>query len=344
VTLVPLHPSMTNRAAFVDSLFSKDVRDPTKLTAAIARGALTWSYADDGSRALILRAWLEAWRRAVGLPADSTAPPCPAQDAAWVAFFSGYVARNSLDLCTPTLSLHGFDEEGHAVYKNGGYDRAPFLRGGEWQIGAFNAQGSVVGDPAVSTVARFLEHVYYGSHAVVILSSRDVGSEVGDLREDMGDALPVRVDPASSHYGGSAALTGRYYCPDGAPAPHGLTLDVEALAATGSEPLLFALLVGVTASTNRNEFLQLEGWPAQNAISPTGGARHNADYEANETTFWNFSTFGASVCSEKRSTPVFLAPADFSLVIRMDTKMPYYWGANAGNVGDSWMHPDLIVL
>ncbi len=122
MTLVPLHSSMTNRAAFVNSLFSRDVRDPTKLTAAIARGALTWSYADDGSRALILRAWLEAWRRAVGLPADPTAPPCPAQDAAWVAFFSGYVARNSLDLCTPTLSLHGFDEEGHAVYKNGGYD------------------------------------------------------------------------------------------------------------------------------------------------------------------------------------------------------------------------------
>jgi hypothetical protein len=344
MTLVPLNPAMTNRADFVNSLFSADVRDAAGLQAAIAAGALSWSYADPASRGLILRAWLEAWRRAAGLPDDSGAPPCPAQDAAWIAFVCAYLARNDLDLCTPRLSLHGLDARGRAIYKNSGYQRTPFLRGGTWQLGAFDAQGSLVGDPSTSTVARFLEHLYYGSHIVVILSPKDIRSVVRDLRDDMADALPVRTDEVSSHYGGSAVLSGRYYCPDGAPRRHGVTFDVETLAVTGAEPLLLALLVGVTASTNRNEFLQLEGWPAQESISPPGGERHNADYEANEATYWNFSTFGASACTEKRSTPVFLAPADFSLTLQADTKMPHYWGANAGNVGDAWMHPDLVVL
>lgn len=344
MTVIPLDPGLTNRAAFVNSLFAKDVRDPARLTAAIGQGALTWSYADSLSRGLVLRSWLESWRRAVGLPDDGSAPPCPAQDARWLAFIGDYLERNRLDLCTPSLALHGFDKQGRAIYKNSGYQRAPFLRDGQWQLGAFDPQGIVVGDPATSTVARFLEHLYYGSHVVVVLSEKDTSSVVGDLRDDMTDALPTATDKVSSHYGLSAMMSGRYYSPDGAPQPHGLTLDVEALAVTGSEPLLLALLVGVTASTNRNEFLQLEGWPAQTVVVPAGGERHNADYAANEATYWNFSTFGASACSEKRSTPVFLAPPDFSLAIRLDTKMPYYWGANAGNHGDAWMHPDLVVL
>jgi len=344
MTVISLNPDLTNRAAFVNNLFSKDVRDSAKLTAAIGQGALTWSYADSVSRGLVLRSWLESWRRAVGLPDDDSAPPCPAQDARWLSFIGDYLKRNKLDLCTPSLSLYGFDKKGLAIYKNSGYQRTPFLRNGQWQIGAFDTQGFVVGDPATSTVARFLEHIYYGSHVVVVLSGKDTKSVVGDLRNDMTDALPTSTDQVSSHYGLSAMMSGRYYSPDGAPQPHGMTRDVEALAVTGSEPLLFALLVGVTASTNRNEFLQLEGWPAQTVVFPAGGERHNADYEANEATYWNFSTFGASACTEKRSTPVFLAPSDFSLTIQRDTKMPYYWGANAGNDGDSWMHPNLIVI
>ena len=58
-----------------------------------------------------------------------------------------------------------------------------------------------------------------------------------------------------------------------------------------------------------------------------GGARHNADYQANESLYWNFSTYGASVYSEKRSTPIFLANANFNLAINPATGMPTYTGA-----------------
>lgn len=33
---------------------------------------------------------------------------------------------------------------------------------------------------------------------------------------------------------------------------------------------------------------------------------------------------------------------DFDLTLHSDTKMPYYWGGNSGNVGTTWMHPQLM--
>jgi hypothetical protein len=123
--------------------------------------------------------------------------------------------------------------------------------------------------------------------------------------------------------------------------------DIESLATTnppGGEPLALALLVGVTATTYANAFVQLEGWPARAWPSPPGGERHNGDYATNEATLWNVATSGASAYSEKRSTPIFLANAAFDLTLEASTGMPYYWGANAGNVGDGWMHPDLVVF
>lgn len=349
--IIALQPDMSNKAAFVNSLFSTDVRDPAQngLNQAICSGQLSYSYTDPRSRGLILGAWLAGWQSVTGgSPDPSALARCPRQDLSLIQFLAGYLAANGLDLCAPQLTFNEINQSGLAVYNDLGYTRQPFVSsGGRWLYGAFDADGVLVGDPTQATVARLLELVFYGAHIVVISSSEDGGGGVADLRGAMNGALPNRIDPANSHYGGSGIATGSYYAPDGAPTPSILHPDVESLATSsppGGEPLLFSLLVGVTASTHANDFCQLEGWPAQTSVWPLGGARHNADFVANEQTLWNFATFGASVHSEKRSTPIFLAQASFDLTLHSDTGMPYYWGANAGNVGDSWMHPYLVII
>ena len=345
----PLQNTMLNKAAYVNSLFLPDVRDPTRntLLQSIRSGQLAYAYTDPSSAGLILGAWLAAWQDAVGAPSDPVAlARCPEQDSRIIAFLAGYLATTGLDLCLPQLGFSSLNPKGWAVYTNSGYQRFPFRGAGGWNFGAFDADGNVIGTPGDATVAVFLELLFMGAHIVAISSKKDVGEGTQDLLDDLkGSGLPLATDAYSSHYGGAAAASGRYYAPAGAPSPS-LGHDYETLATTtppGQEPLAFALLVGVTAVTNRNCFLQLEGWPSQYALLPPGGQRHNADYAANESTFWNFSTFGACAYSEKRSTPVFLAGSQFDLTIHQDTGMPWYWGANAGNAGDAWMHPDLVI-
>ncbi len=330
----PLQPTMSNKAAFVNSLFDSDVRDPSQngLGSAIDGGALRFPYADGGSEALMLGAWNAAWQAYLGAPFDPAAlARCPQQDVAGIGFLAGYIAANPVDLCVPALTFDHLDPASElAVYRDAGYQRLTFGK-----------------DPTgLATVATFLQLLYFGAHIVAISSSRDGGSEVADLSDALSDSkLPLATDVVSSHYGGSAFLTGRYYAAPGGPTPGLRDTEIFATSAPpGNEPLLFSILVGVTASTHRNCFLQLEGWPAQRAISPPGGQRHNADYVANEQTLWNFATYGASVFSEKRSTPIFLANRTFDLTLHADTGMPYYWGANAGNIGDGWMHPQLVIV
>lgn len=348
--IVPLLPDMSNKAAFVNSLFSSDVRDPAQngLDAAIRGGELSYSYADPQSRGLILGAWLAGWQSVTGGSPDPTAlARCPAQDLSLIRLLADYVERNALALCQPRLTFNEINHSGLAVYQDLGYTRQPFLDGDRWLYGAFDADGLPVGAPTASTVALFLEHIFYGAHIVIISSDKDGGGQVANFQRALDGALPNRTDLANSHYGNSGIASGSYYSPAGAPTPTITAPDVETLATTqppGGEPLMFAFLAGVTASTHANIFCQLEGWPSQTSLSPPGGARHNADFAANEATLWNFSSFGASVHSEKRSTPIFLAQSSFDLTLHSDTGMPYYWGANAGNVGDSWMHPYLVII
>lgn len=346
---VPLQADMGNKAAYVNSLFLPVIRDPSQnaLLASIRAGHLAYAYTDAHSAGLVLGAWLAAWQDAEGAPCDPQAlARCPHQDRQVIGFLAGYLATTGLDLCLPQLAFSSLNAKGWAIYRNAGYQRLPFKHAGTWCFGAFDANGNVIGTPWASVVAVFLQLLFMGAHIVAISSTKDVGQGTQDLLDDLkASGLALATDAYSSHYGGAAAASGRYYAPAGAPSPL-LGADRETLATTsppGQEPLALALLVGVTAVTHRNCFLQLEGWPSQYALQPPGGQRHNADYAANESTFWNFSTFGACAYSEKRSTPVFLAGSQFDLTIHQDTGMPWYWGANAGNAGDAWMHPELVI-
>ena len=74
----------------------------------------------------------------------------------------------------------------------------------------------------------------------------------------------------------------------------------------GAEPLITALLVGITAQDRSEQFFagRRLANPAR-LETHSGGRRHNSDFQANAATLWNFSTFGCCAYSEKRSTPFF---------------------------------------
>lgn len=351
--VVPLQADMSNIAVFVNSLFSPAVRNSTQngLSTAIAAGALYFPYADATSRGLILGAWLAAWQAHVGAAFDATANArCPAPDRTFIAFIADYLQTNQLLYWRPALTFDGFttvDDTSFARYANAGYAAMPFVSDGAWQFGGFDDTGAIVTGDGPPTVAQFLFDLFYGAHMVAVSSSQDVdgGSTVAPLDLAAG-GLPTHVDLVNSHYtqGLNSIASGDYYAPASAPMPSLGALDIETLSPTLTDlPLLLALLVGTTAKTTPNQFLQLEGWPSQVTLFPAGGARHGADFAANQSTLWNFSTFGACVYSEKRSTTLFLANADFDATLSSVTGMPLYWGAEADNVDDGWMHPSLIV-
>jgi hypothetical protein len=343
-SVIPLSSDMKNKAAFVNSLFDPAVRGSTLLDPAVAKGALAYSYADATSQGYILDAWLAAWRMRAGDPYDADAyARCPEQDSQFIEFLVNYVLDNGLYLCAPSLTLQT-PVVSPPIYASTGYSSAPFIdpTTKAWNYGTFWV------DPAApnQTVSQFLYLLFFGAHTVVVSSSADQngGPKVGSFREAMkASGLFTRHDLYNSHYGISGGVSGTYYAPVGAPTPTVANRDVEVFAATsppGQEPLIFAFVTGDTALKDPNSFIQLEGWPSQDVVLPKpGGARHSADYQANISLFWNFSTFGASAYSEKRSTPIFLANANFNLTPLTATRMPSYTGASSL---EGWMHPELI--
>jgi hypothetical protein len=345
--LVPLLPDMSNKAAFVNSLFTNAVRDPAdnNLDPMIAAGSLLYPYADPTSQGYILNGWLAAWQMYAGDPYNQADyQRCPVQDGYFIQWLVEYIEANDLYLSAPALTL----QPGGAsppVYVCTGYGRSQFYNPSTktWNYGSYWSNPGARNQ----TVSQFLYLLYFGAHTVVISSSAnlDGGNAVQNFHDALQKSgLPTRKDLYNSHYGVSGGATGIYYAPQGAPTPSVANRDVESLATSsppGKEPLNISLVTGQTASSDPNSFLQLEGWPSQDVLLPKpGGARHNADYQANESLYWNFSTYGASVYSEKRSTPIFLANANFNLAINPATGMPTYTGA--ATLQD-WMNPNLIV-
>lgn len=356
MAVIPLLANMSNKAAFVNSLFSGSVRDGTQngILPAMQAGDLYFPYADSTSMGIMLNAWLASFQcNANAVYSASAYAQCPATDDLFIKMLVGYISDNQLTYCRPQLSLNSLQEgTGLPIYNNPGYVRLAFTSDGSWNFGSFDAAGNI-NSSGPSTVALFLRDLLFGAHIVAVCSSKDRngGNTVSGLKATLEAQLPTQTDLYNSHYTQSinGVASGDYYAPIGAPLPTNLISNVETMASSsppGAEPLLFSALVGNTSSgmTSPNNFLQVEGWPAQNWLTPVGGTRHNADYQTNNSTYWNISTYGACAYSEKRSTPLFLANSDFDLTCHADTGMPYYYGANQGNVGDSWMHPDLIVL
>ncbi len=329
-------PSLVDTQQFVDGLYNP--RSYSAVDTAVDAGEMVAAIAQS-NQATVLNAWLSAWPvKAPSTPAVSLNSPAGNQDQLLMQFFSSYISGynpGKVLLAVPQLRADGstvLDGQDLPVYFNSGYSARPFVDdGGSFLLGSFDSSGKPQGGTSSQVaVSEFLYLLYFGAHFVSISSSEDSGQPLPLFRNAMQDfakqtGVPTMMDLGDSHYTSTVNMGGKYWG----------SMSGDTVPDDGS--LIFSLLTDDTSVYHENDFFQLEGWPANADLG-----RHNQDYQANETTYWNFSTYGASVYSEKRSAPIFLCPPDFDLTLHSDTKMPYYYGANAGNAGAGWMHPELM--
>lgn len=333
---VTLASDMSNIPQFIDSLFTSSQRDYDAVVAAAKSGVFKFSFADPTSRNLILRAWIAAWRKSQGDSFDQADfDRCPKPDRKLLEFVAGYIKSNALQLIKPKLQFVRMKGSDLAVYRStdAKWQEESFLVDGKWSYGGFGSEGEVrKDDGSTAVVAQFLDHLYHGSHMVFVSTRSDLdGKGITNFRNLFNSTYSgseIRSDPGNSHYTSTVNTSGLYY------------LDINSDRLPDSNPLIVAFLTGDTANLETNSFVQHEGWQAH-FPSTSGGKRHSADFEASKAMLWNFSTYGASAHSEKRSTPLFLAPAQFSRKIDSNTHMPLYVGAGSLQ---SWMNPDLLEI
>lgn len=334
---VTLDDDFSNIPAFVDDLFATGRRDLGPVLDAIRGGALTFSFVDASSRRRILRSWLAAWQQAQGDPFDQgDFNRCPVPDRALLSFFAAYIKNKRMQLVEPRLEFAGMARDSIARYRSldNKWRKVSFLDDGRWSYGRFDDEGNpVITDSDNAVVARFLSHLFHGAHLVAISAGEDLNGQTDTiLAEWFGQSFDpdmIRSDPGNSHYTATVNLGGLYY------------LSIGSDTLPPSNPLLVAVLFGTTADITTNTFVQNEGWQSRLNLQFNGGPRHNADFQANKATLWNFSTYGATVYSEKRSTTVFLAPDAFRRDIDATTHMPLYVGAGSLQ---AWMNPDLLQI
>lgn len=354
MSLAKLGDDLSSVPQFINSCFDLDTRSMTDVIEAASQGAFFYSFVDPTSRGLILNAWLAAWKASQG---DKTADQdalkwCPQSDAWVIKFLADYIKSLKLVLCVPALTVPGLTKDStKQIYVTNGYSRHGFFDSdGEWNYGAFESDGRVSkGGYDYPTVATFLQYFFYGAHFVIPISSKEnKGAKIVNFYDHikttwkytpdkdgqfhLSDTSPWRDGVTSSHYVATGLgmhwfnFTGIDY------------LDIETDAEPSGNPLICAMLSGKTADSGYDTFLQLEGWQLHSSSKDTW---HMIDYDSHKATIWNFSTFGACAYSEKRCTPIFLAPSTFSTDISKDTHMPLYVGA--GN-HQNWMDTDLLQL
>lgn len=317
---------------FINALFSSAVRSEADVVAAMSAGKLYYSFADDASLAAILNAWMAAWKRSDGVAYDQVADAhCPPWDRQVLGFFRDYLHNNQgLELWQPTLTFQQMQgDSSKGIYKNAGYTSQPFFTNDSCNYGTFSADGT----PSGGALASFLHGLLLGGHHVWVSSSDDTSQDIGNLYDAFrSSGLFQSHDPKNSHYttslpGGTPVSwngTGWYY--------QTITGDTT----PNNYGLLLALLFGKTSNGATNTFMQLEGWPYV-----PDSSRHTADYTAYGDTLWNYGTFAACVWSEKRCTPLFVAPSDFKPALNKKTHMPLYNGAGSKQ---NWMDTDLLQL
>jgi hypothetical protein len=201
-----------------------------------------------------------------------------------------------------------------------------------------------------SAVVRiFLQHLLAGAHFVVVHSANDLGNNVNlpSFFETF-SRLQGAQYAAHSHYTPVVAFRGVNYPELTLVQDEGELLDE--LEDRDDAVLLPVVLCDTTTKPiyHYNSFFQMEGWrpgkamyvplvPPYNNKALMGGYRHGADFNTHKDTLWNISTYGASLFSEKRGAPIFLAPQSW-----MNKRTHVYAGFDGPNAGHGWFWPDLV--
>ncbi|HZH78115.1 MAG TPA: hypothetical protein VEY88_18950 [Archangium sp.] len=200
-----------------------------------------------------------------------------------------------------------------------------------------------------SAVVRiFLQHLLAGAHFVVVHSANDLGNNVNlpSFFQAFSRLQGAKYAP-HSHYTPGIAFRGVNYPDLTLVQDEGALLDE--IADRDDAVLLPVVLCDTTTKPINyyNSFFQMEGWrpgrsmyglrkPYDNGVL-FAGYRHGADFQTHKDTLWNISTYGASLFSEKRGAPIFLAPQSW-----MNKRTHVYAGFAGPNARHGWFRPDLV--
>lgn len=256
-------------------------------------------------------------------------------DEKFINFIRNYIDNNSLQLRVPGFQCKKAENDKPSTYEWVGDQTYSFKNNnGLW-------------DSAV--VRRFLELLLAGAHFVVVHSAADLGANVKmPSFFDAFSALGTKYTGHSHYTDNPPSLYGVNYPELALVTDEGDTLDE--LKAGKDAVLLPVVLCDTTASSlsHHNSFFQMEGWrPGKSMLgfseykyrhkALAGGYRHGADFNTHQKTLWNISTYGASLFSEKRGAPVFLAPKEW-----MAEKTHLYAGFSGSKGGHAWFKSDLV--
>ncbi|MFT3776414.1 MAG: hypothetical protein QM820_64560 [Minicystis sp.] len=312
------------------------------------RVAALW-FADQADVDMMMASWLGAWN-----DPDDSYGSCPESDRKLIRFLAGYMKANDMALWVPKLLLRNT----FANTVDGVTYHAPRYRVDAWRQHKLIKNGSWDDD----ALKVFLALFGAGAHFVVLHDHGDTGIETQDFYACFGKTFGAwtpwgglqNTSTGHSHYveHGSnkkpkAPSVGTAYA---------YPYIANETAPKKDCPFICSLIVDTTAAKNKNvidgnveyydynTFFQLEGWPGTMTLEGKMGlkGRHGKDFALHQATLWNISTFGLCPYSEKRGTPVFLAPARHRLSVDgfLGMRMPLFAGARETQ---SWWRPEASV-
>lgn len=288
---------------------------------------------DDATVTLLVDILQGYWNNQAVL--DNPVPRTIRRDESFIHCVKNYIDANNLQMRVPAFQCKTKEDDKPSTYK--------------WVSDqVFSFKNDDGGWNSVS-VRRFLELLLAGAHFVVVHSKDDLGNNVNlppsffRTFSDLGTKYA-----GHSHYTNKVAMTGVNYPELALVTDEGETLDE--LQDNKAAVLLPVVLSDTTTSPlyNYNSFFQMEGWrpgtpmympfkAPYNNTALAGGYRHGADFNTHQKTLWNISTYGASLFSEKRGAPIFLAPKSW-----MDKQKHVYAGFAGANGGHAWFKAGLV--
>lgn len=317
----------------VDTVYANAADQQVSYTSPDSPPPFTGSFANWTSIQRIVSLWTSFWMG--GQPAAGQS--FLETDAEMLQNLAAYVKENLPVLWVPQLQFRawsGTANQSPPIYDVMGYQGYDLL----------NADGTWNAD----NVSILLLYFVYGAHMVLVLDPESPG--VQSITPDLYNTLGASSSPVYSNL--AQQVWDSHYSSVG-DQDSGMSYPCQVITndfVPNPSPLLCAFLIGPTVqpvmftnplgdTTQRCNFIQLEGW-RQFGTATAGW--HNADYQAYNATYWNFSTYGVCAFSEKRGTALFLAPAGWQPAGLCSTIMPPYLGALYMGDVDPWMQWSLV--
>ncbi|MFL6203179.1 MAG: hypothetical protein ACJ76J_28765 [Thermoanaerobaculia bacterium] len=342
--VVTLADDYSNTYDFVQSMFATNARgvntvyanaadQQTPYTSPASPPPFTGGFANWTSIQRIVSLWTSFWMG--GQP--SSGQSFLDTDAEMLQNLAAYVKTNLPVLWVPQLQFKGWSgtaSQSPPVYVIEGYQ----------SYDLFNADGSW----NENNVSILLLYFAFGAHFVQVLDPSNPSSQT--ITPDLYNTLGGTSTSVYSNLG-QQVWDSHYSSLGGQDSGMGYPSQMIVYdSVPNPSPLLCAFLIGPTVqpvmftnplgdSTQRCNFIQLEGW---RQFGQATAGWHNADYQAYDATYWNFSTYGVCAFSEKRGTALFLAPAGWQPVNQCASILPAYLGAlDQGDV-NPWMQWSLV--